>query len=109
MSPLGLAVFPPGSYIPQAASLPGVPLSDPAEDAEGPEGIPATWLAAGLAGGDGDGFVVGAIEEPAAVGLAFALEDLNCWPEERVGWRVSRGSQVVETAKDVVVVAGREG
>jgi len=59
-------------------------LTDPAEDAEGSERVPAARLAGGLASRDGDGFVVSAVEEPSAVGLAFALKDVDRVAETRV-------------------------
>jgi hypothetical protein len=85
---------------------------EPAEDAEGAERVPAAWLARGFAERfaerDGESFGIGAIEEPAAVGLAAALDVADSLVHARIGGD-GGGAEVVEGAEYVVKVAGWEG
>ena len=87
-------------------------LFPPAKDAKGAERVPAAGLADGFAGGHGEGFVVGTVQEPATVGLAAAFDEMNSFAETRIGRDMvvhCGGTEVVEGAKNVVVVARREG
>src|SRR5580658_1834745 len=80
----------------------------PAEDAQGSEGVPAAGLAYRFAGRNGERFIVGAVEQPSAIGLAFAFNHLHGFVDARVGLEIG-GPKVVEGAENVVTIAGREG
>ena len=56
----------------------------------------------------GESFVVGIFEQPAAVGLAFAFDEIDCFAHAWIGFGAS-GAEVVESPENVVVIAGREG
>ena len=75
-------------------------------------------MADGFGEWEGEGLGVGIVEEPAAVGLAFAPDELPGFVEARIEFafgfgvnarREACGAEVVERAEDVVVVARREG
>ena len=87
---------------------------EPAKDPEGAERVPATWLTDGFGEWQGEGFGVGIFEDPAAVGLAFAFDELDGFGEARGGFEFgfgagvcveACGAEVVEGAEDVIVVA----
>jgi hypothetical protein len=84
------------------------PLVVPAEHSQCPEGIPAAGLPHCFVPRDGDCFGIGGIEKPGSVGLPLAFDDAHgilhtlFWPNAGV-------AEVVESAKNVVVIAGREG
>lgn len=83
----------------------------PTEQAQGPEGVPPTRFAYGLAEGQGERLVVGGIEDPSPVRPAFAFEDAHGIADARVGRNMvvnTGGPEVVERTEDVVMVAGRE-
>ena len=78
------------------------------KDSQGTERVPPTWLAHRFAERDGERLVVRGIEEPSAVGLAAALDEVQGIHGARVGLDTGV-PEVVERTEDVVVVAGREG
>jgi hypothetical protein len=82
--------------------------SYPAEHTQSPERVPPARLAHRLIEGEGERLVVRVIEEPSAVALPAALDDLQGIADACIGWGTG-GSEVVERTQDVVVVAGREG
>ena len=83
----------------------------PVENSKGMECVPAAWLADGFCQRKCEGFGVGIVEEPAAVGLAFGFDELNGFGETWVGHGFcvdASGAEVIEGAENVVVVARRE-
>src|ERR1700685_1037570 len=67
---------------------------EPAKDPEGAERVPATWLTDGFGEWQGEGFGVGIFEDPAAVGLAFAFDELDGFGEARGGVEFGFGAGV---------------
>ena len=92
-----------------APSAPGQPppSAGPSEHPQRPERVPAARLAYRLAELEGERLVVRSIEEPAAIGLPPALDELQGVVHAWVGLDAG-GPEVVERAEDVVVVARRE-
>ena len=82
-------------------------LPVPAEHAESAEGVPATRLTLSFGKRERQCFIIGAIERPWAVGQAPAFDDFNSFIHARVG-RATTGAEIIEGAKDVVVVARRK-
>ena len=82
----------------------------PAENSQSAERVPAARLADGFGERKREGFGVGIVEEPAPVGLALGLDEVEGFGEARVGRRFrfgaeAGGAEIVESAKNVVVVA----
>jgi len=82
----------------------------PTENSQGAERVPAARLADGFGERKREGFGVGIVEEPAPVGLPFGLNEAEAFGQARVGQRFrfgveAGGAEIVESAKNVVVVA----
>ncbi len=87
------------------------------QHAQRAERVPAARLADWLTEREGERLVVGVIEEPAAIGLLAALQEMQCIGEARIGLEIiwilpaglnGGGSEVIQRAENVVVIAGRE-
>ena len=80
---------------------------EPTEDSECAQRVPPAWLADRFGKRECERFRVGVFEEPAAVGLALAFNELDRFGHARVGLPTGC-AEIIERAEDVVVVAGRE-
>ena len=85
----------------------GLELFEPTQDSQCAERVPAAGFTDRFGERERESFVVGFFEQPAAVGLAFAFNELDGLGHAWIG-PGARGAEVVESAENVVVVAGRE-
>ena len=79
----------------------------PTKNSQRAKRVPAAGLADGFGEWEGEGLGVGIVEEPAAVGLALAFNELDRFGHARVGLPTGC-PEIIERAENVVVVARRE-